>query len=107
VRRPLGEFGRSPRVGAQLFKGRRLTGRDHWPDAGFVVLAGGGLRMGQVVKDSGPRGERCTGRSYNAQNVLATLFHVLGIDPATTTLPHPSGRPVSLLDDPAPIAELL
>jgi hypothetical protein len=98
-----GEMGRTPRVGTQ----RGTTGgRDHWPQAGFALLAGGGLRMGQVIGATDARGEAPRGRAYTPQNVLATLYHVLGIDPATT-LPDHQGRPVYLLDDRERIAELI
>lgn len=98
-----GEMGRTPRVGTQ----RGTTGgRDHWPQAGFAVVAGGGFATGQVVGATNARGERPEGRPYTPQNVLATLYRHLGIDPATTTLPDHTGRPVYLLDDPRPVAEL-
>jgi hypothetical protein len=73
-------------------------GRDHWPQAGFALHAGGGLAMGQVIGATDQHGGRPKGRAYTPQNVLATLYHVLGIDPATT-LPDHQGRPVYLLDD--------
>ncbi len=101
-----GEFGRTPRLNSQIVEGRRLDGRDHWGDASFAFLAGGGLRTGQAIKDSGSRGERCTGRPYTPQNVLASLYHVLGIDPGQTTLSAPDGRPRYLLEDTTKIAEL-
>jgi uncharacterized protein (DUF1501 family) len=93
-----GEFGRTPRVSGR-------GGRDHWPPAGFVLFAGGGLRTGQVIGATDRRGERPTTRPVGPQRVLATLYRVLGIDPATA-LPDPQGRPVPLLDDREPIAEL-
>jgi hypothetical protein len=97
-----GEMGRTPRVGTQ----RGTTGgRDHWPQAGFAVMAGGGLRMGQVIGATDARGESPRGGAYTPQNVLATLYHVLGIDPAAT-LPDHQGRPVYLLDDRRKVAEL-
>jgi uncharacterized protein (DUF1501 family) len=97
-----GEMGRTPRVGTQ----RGTTGgRDHWPQSGFALLAGGGLQTGQVVGATDPRGERPRGRPYTPQNVLATLYHTMGIDPATT-LPDHQGRPVYLLDDRDKVAEL-
>ncbi len=99
-----GEMGRTPRVGAQ--KGT-VGGRDHWPQAGFCLLIGGGLRMGQVVGATDPRGERPRGTPYTPQNVLATLYHVLGIDAANTTIPDHSGRPIYLLDDAEKIKELV
>jgi hypothetical protein len=96
-----GEFGRTPKVGDAA-----PDGRGHWPPAGFAVLAGGGLRMGQVVGETDARAERAKGKPYTPQNVVATLYHVLGIDPALT-FPDFQGRPVYLLDDREPIRELL
>jgi uncharacterized protein (DUF1501 family) len=98
-----GEMGRTPRVGTQR---GTVGGRDHWPGAGFAVMAGGGLQTGQVVGATNARGERPVGQPYTPQNVLATLYHILGIDPATTLLDH-SGRPVYLLDDRRKIEELV
>jgi hypothetical protein len=98
-----GEMGRTPRVGTQR---GTTAGRDHWPQAGFALLAGGGLSMGQVVGATDARGERPKGKAYTPQNVLATVYHVLGIDPETT-LPDHQGRPVYLLDDRAKVAELV
>jgi hypothetical protein len=69
-------------------------------------MVGGGLKMGQVVGDTGPRAERSRGTPYNPQNVLATIYHVLGIDPATT-IPDHTGRPIYLLDDRRRIEELI
>lgn len=98
-----GEMGRTPRVGTQ----RGTTGgRDHWPQAGFALMAGGGLQTGQVVGATDPRGERPATAPYTPQNVLATLYHVLGINPATT-LPDHTGRPIYLLDDRRKVAELV
>jgi hypothetical protein len=93
-----GEFGRTPKINA-------TAGRDHWPSAGFALFAGGGLKTGQMIGDTGPRGEMPRGKAYMTTNVLATLYRVLGIDPATT-LPDYSGRPMYLLGDRDPIAEL-
>jgi hypothetical protein len=98
-----GEMGRTPRVGTQR---GTTAGRDHWPQAGFALMAGGGLQMGQVVGATDARGERPKGGAYTPQNVLATLYLVLGIDPVTT-LPDHQGRPVYLLDDREKVAELV
>jgi hypothetical protein len=98
-----GEMGRTPRVGTQR---GTVAGRDHWPQAGFALMAGGGLTTGQVVGATDPRGERPKGKPYTPQNVLATLYRVLGIDPAATINDH-QGRPVYLLDDREPVAELV
>jgi uncharacterized protein (DUF1501 family) len=98
-----GEMGRTPRVGTQ--KGT-TAGRDHWPQSGFALMAGGGFRTGQVIGATDPRGELPKGQPYTPQNVLATLYRHLGIDPATT-LPDHTGRPMYLLDDREPVRELL
>jgi hypothetical protein len=71
-----GEFGRTPRIGDVT-----PDGRSHWPEAGFLWVAGGGLRTGQVLGATGPRGERSVGKPIRIQNVLGTLYHVLGIAP--------------------------
>ena len=98
-----GEMGRTPRVGTQR---GTVAGRDHWPQSGFSIMAGGGLTTGQVVGATDPRGERPKGKPYTPQNVLSTLYHVLGIDPETTLNDH-QGRPVYLLDDRERVAELV
>jgi hypothetical protein len=95
-----GEFGRRPRIGDVT-----PDGRTHWPAAGFVWLAGG-LRTGQVIGATDARGEQAIGRPIPISNVLATLYHVLGIDPATTFTDY-NGRPQYLLDDRAPVNGLL
>jgi uncharacterized protein (DUF1501 family) len=94
-----GEFGRTPRV-------NKTGGCNHWPSAGSGLIAGGGLRMGQYVGQTDSRAEQPKTRAYGAQNLLATLYHVLGIDPAST-IPDASGRPMFLLDDRKPIRDLL
>lgn len=94
-----GEFGRTPRV-------NREGGRDHWANTNCAILAGGGLRMGQVVGDSGRRGEEDPTGKYTPQTIAAMIYHVLGIDPATT-LPDSSGRPIYLVENRDMIADLL
>lgn len=96
----LGEFGRTPKVS---YPG---PGREHWADAGCVLMAGGGLRMGQVIGETDSRAERAREKSISFQNIMATLYHVLGIDPSQA-LPDFNGRPQYLLDDPQPVAELV
>jgi hypothetical protein len=95
-----GEMGRTPRINDK-------AGRDHWPQAGFAVFAGGGLKTGQVIGATDARAEEPIGVPYTPQNVLATLYQVLGIDAGRTTVPDLHGRPMYLLDDPKPIRELL
>jgi hypothetical protein len=94
-----GEFGRTPRI-------NQYGGRDHWPGAGSVLFSGGGLKMGQVVGATSSGGEHPITRAYTPQNILATLYHVLGIDPSLT-IPDLNGRPQYVLDDRDPVAELL
>jgi hypothetical protein len=94
-----GEFGRTPRL-------NKFGGRDHWPAAGSVLFSGGGLKMGQYVGETNSTGEYPITRAYTPQNVLATLYHVLGIDPAATLLDH-NGRPQYLLEDRDPVRELV
>jgi hypothetical protein len=94
-----GEMGRTPLV-------NKDAGRDHWPQAGFVFVAGGGFKMGQVIGATSPRGEHPVGGHYDPQNVLATLYGLFGIDPETT-LPDHSGRPMYLLDERDVVKELV
>jgi hypothetical protein len=94
-----GEFGRTPRI-------NRDAGRDHWAPVMSALIAGGGLKMGQMVGSSTEKGERPKDRPCTVQQVLATIYLALGIDPAMT-FPNGSGRPVHLLDDREPIRELL
>jgi Protein of unknown function (DUF1501) len=96
-----GEFGRTPWI-------NKYGGRDHWAPSGSVLFAGGGLKMGQAIGDTGPIGERERSRSkpYTAQNVLATIYRHLGIDPAMTVRDG-HGRIMPLLDDASPIKELI
>jgi hypothetical protein len=69
-------------------------------------MLGGGLKMGQVVGATDSKGANPTSNPYTPQNVLATLYSVLGIDPSMT-FPDHMGRPMYLLDDRRPIAELM
>jgi uncharacterized protein (DUF1501 family) len=94
-----GEFGRSPRISPE-------AGRDHWPEAGCALLSGGGLRTGQTIGASDSQGARSKGNPYSVQNVLATLYRVLGIDPGQTFNDH-NGRPQYLLDEREAIESLL
>ena len=94
-----GEFGRTPRVNAG-------AGRDHWEPVMSALIAGGGMRMGQVIGSTNGLGEVAKDRPISVQQVLATLYHSLGVDPSTT-LNSASGRPMYLLDDRTPISELI
>lgn len=94
-----GEFGRAPRIS-------RGDGRDHWPEAGAAVLAGGGFRTGQTIGETDAQGGQSKGRPYTPSNVLANLYRHLGLDPATT-IADQNQRPLRLLDDAEPVRELL
>ncbi len=95
-----GEFGRSPRISKE-----RMNGRDHWPDAGSAVVAGGGFKVGQVIGETNADGGRAKGKPYTPANVLASLYRHLGIDPATT-IPDQANRPMYVLDDRDSVSEL-
>jgi len=94
-----GEFGRAPRIS-------RGDGRDHWPEAGAAVIAGGGFHVGQVIGETDAHGGQAKGRPYTPSNVFANLYRHLGLDPATTLLDH-SQRPMPLLDDRELVRELV
>ncbi len=84
-----GEFGRTPRINGN-------AGRDHWPQASTLVLAGGGLKMGQVVGETNYKGEHPKSDAVTPQDLMATIFHVLGIDPALH-YEDQAGRPQPML----------
>jgi len=99
-----GEFGRTPRIAYQDPSGR--PGRDHWSRAMSVLLAGGGLRMGQVIGATNARAEEPIDRAMDSNCLLATLYHRFGIDPAHHY--HDQfGRPLPLLPQGEPIRELV
>jgi hypothetical protein len=94
-----GEFGRTPRI-------NKGAGRDHWPQVSCAFLAGGGMRTGQAIGATNRLGEYAKERPVHFQEIFATLYHNLGIDPATTTITDPSGRPQHLVEAP-PLRELV
>ncbi len=94
------DSGRTPKINSK-------AGRDHWPQATFALVAGGGFKMGQVIGATTARAEQPLGGGYIPQNLLATLYQeILGINPATTLRDH-RGRPIYLLDEQNPIRELI
>jgi hypothetical protein len=94
-----GEFGRTPRI-------NKDAGRDHWAPVSCAFLAGGGMRTGQVIGSTNRLGEYAKDRPVHFQEVVATLYHNLGIDPTGTTIPDPTGRP-QYLTERGPIRELI
>ncbi|MDZ4685390.1 MAG: DUF1501 domain-containing protein [Planctomycetaceae bacterium] len=94
-----GEFGRTPRINGS-------AGRDHWAPLSTLALAGGGFRMGQVIGESMPKADLPKTTPIKPLDLMATVFHHLGVDPQTQ-FTNPAGRPVYLLEGGTPIAELL
>jgi len=94
-----GEFGRTPLI-------NKRAGRDHWQPAMSTLIAGGGLKMGQMIGSTTSRGEEARDRPYRVPQVLSTIYKTLGIDP-TQTIPDHSARPMPILDDTKTITELL
>jgi uncharacterized protein (DUF1501 family) len=95
-----GEFGRTPKINGND------GGRDHWSPAMSALVAGGGLKMGQAIGTTSARGEYPKDNRYTASQVMATLYHAMGIDPSKT-FPNASGRPMYILDDRTPVKELI
>ena len=95
-----GEFGRTPKINAN-------AGRDHWPRVAMGIMAGGDLQHGQVIGSTDRWAGEVMSRPIHYQDVLATLYHHLGINASATTITDPSGRPQYLLDRGQPIRELL
>jgi hypothetical protein len=86
-----GEFGRTPKV-------NNGAGRDHWPQVSCAILAGGGMRTGQVIGSTNRLGEHAKDRPVTFGEIFATLYHNLGINPETTTVMDPTGRPQHVTD---------
>ncbi|MBX9583784.1 MAG: DUF1501 domain-containing protein [Gemmataceae bacterium] len=86
-----GEFGRTPQVNKE-------AGRDHWPQVSCAILAGGGLKTGQAIGSTDRLGGNAKDRPTPFGDVFATLYHALGLDPMTTTVNDPTGRPQHLAE---------
>lgn len=96
-----GEFGRTPKI-------NKNAGRDHWPRVSCALLACGGMRTGQVIGATNKLGEYATERPIHFQEVLATLYHNLGIDVNTATVDDLYRRPHYLVDENRqPLPELI
>ncbi len=96
-----GEFGRTPRI-----NNSDGGGRDHWSPVMSAMIAGGGLKMGQMIGSSSARGEYPKDRKVTVPQVLSTIYRAMGIDPART-FNNGSGRPMHILDDREPVKELI
>jgi hypothetical protein len=95
-----GDFGRTPRF-------NKDGGRDHWPQVSFGMLAGGGMRTGQVIGSTNKFGEHADERPVHFRDVFATLYHNLGIDISRSELSDSFGRPRYLLEGHQPLPELI
>ncbi len=96
-----GEFGRTPKI-------NNMNSRDHWPAVSFALLAGGGMRTGQVIGSTNRLGEHAQDRPVTFQEVFATLYHNVGIDTSLATVEDLQGRPQYLVDSGVmPIRELV
>jgi hypothetical protein len=95
-----GEFGRTPRI-------NKNGGRDHWPKVASALLAGGGLRCGQVLGSTTRWGEEPRTRPVHFRDIFATLYQRLGIDVATTQFTDLAGRPHYLVGNHRPVPELI
>ncbi|MSU77799.1 MAG: DUF1501 domain-containing protein [Gemmataceae bacterium] len=97
----MGEFGRTPRISAQV-------GRDHWPQVNMALLAGGGMRTGQVIGATDRIAGEAIARPVTFGEIYATLFHNLGINPTCATVTDLTGRPQYIVEDNAqPMRELV
>jgi uncharacterized protein (DUF1501 family) len=94
-----GEFGRTPRI-------NKNAGRDHWGPAFTVTLGGGGLKGGVVIGKSDARAERPASDPCGPEDLSATIFHLMGIDPKEEFF-TPDGRPVAIVNNGRVIEELL
>ncbi len=110
-----GEFGRTPRISyaassgggiASGAKGTKQPGRDHWPRANSMLFAGGGIRTGQVIGATDPRGEDPLSRRVTPQDFLATIYQHLGVNVSEFALEILNSRRVPLPTAGEPIPEL-
>jgi uncharacterized protein (DUF1501 family) len=94
-----GEFGRTPRI-------NREAGRDHWAPVNCALMAGGGMPTGQTLGGTDRQGAYAVQNPIHYRNILATLYHNLGIDPHTIVT-DVFGRPTTILpEDARPVREL-
>ncbi|MBI1375557.1 MAG: DUF1501 domain-containing protein [Phycisphaera sp.] len=95
-----GEFGRTPKI-------NKNAGRDHWPRVSPAIITGGGLNRGVIIGETDRYAGEVVSRPVDFQEVFATLYHTLGIDPGQVAIEDVTGRPHYLLDRAEPIRELL
>jgi hypothetical protein len=96
-----GEFGRTPRI-------NNTEGRDHWPQVSCAMLAGGGMKTGQVIGATDRLGGHAARRPVRFQEVFATLYKNIGLNPNEVRIFDPNGRPQYLVDSGVdPMRELI
>ena len=93
------EFGRTPKI-------NKDAGRDHWPRVFSVVLAGGGIKRGQVYGSSDPTGSEPDENPLSVEDFAATIYNQLGIDPAKKLM-SPGNRPIDIVRGGNVVSELL
>ena len=94
-----GDMGRTPRINAR-------AGRDHWPQCGFCLLAGGGVKQGLVYGTSDRHGAFPKDHPVSPGDLVSTVYHLLGIDPETT-VPDQTGRPTAISQGGKPLRGVL
>jgi hypothetical protein len=97
----MGEFGRTPKIGTQ----DSSDGRDHWPIVASMLMAGGGLRHGQVIGSTEPDGGQIATRPVHAADLAATIYQHFGV-PLDAEYLDGTGRPVPIVYNGSPIHEL-
>jgi Protein of unknown function (DUF1501) len=95
----MGEFGRTPKI-------NNLGGRDHWPRAGSVCLAGGGVKGGQLIGETDAYGETPRERPVRPEDLAFSVLRILGVDPTKEYL-TPAGRPLQIMAQGTFISELV
>ncbi len=95
----MGEMGRTPKINAK-------AGRDHWPQCGFCLLAGGGTKAGLVYGASDKHGAYPVTHPVSPSEIIATVYHLMGIDPHLT-VPDLGGRPILIAHGGSPIHEIV
>ncbi len=95
-----GEFGRTPKINGD-------AGRDHWPQVGGALIAGGGFKSGQVIGSTDRLGAEIASRPVHFGEVFASLYQWLGLDTETAYLSDLTGRPQKLVEGHPALPELL
>ena len=100
----MGEMGRTPRIRPD--NPGWVPGRDHWPQCGFCLLTGGGVRSGMVLGTSDKDAAFPIDHPVSPGDIVATIYHLLGVDPQTTVLDL-TDRPVQISHGGEPIWDVI